>query len=70
MADPAAQNLASGRFGVRELIKEAQYDNVEDDGFITVVGLRRKPDVPVEQRCADCPRLLTRTRHPATNIGE
>lgn len=70
-----------------------QYENVEDDGFITAVGLTRKPEVPVDQRCADChrpiapdgsghltwcpffedtkgPRLLTRTRHPATSIGE
>ena len=31
-----------------------QYDNVEDDGFITVVGLTRKQEVPVDQRCADC----------------
>jgi hypothetical protein len=31
-----------------------QDHNVEDDGFITVVGFTRKPHVPVDQRCADC----------------
>jgi len=70
-----------------------KYEDVEDDGFNTVVGSNEAPQVPIDQRCADChqliapdgselrtwcpfcdrtdcPHLIYRARHPATNIGE
>lgn len=31
-----------------------KYQEVEDDGFITIVGLNTAPQVPIDQRCADC----------------
>jgi len=29
-------------------------EDSEDDGFITVVGRTKAPQVPINQRCADC----------------
>jgi hypothetical protein len=68
-------------------------EDVEGDGFISTAGSNKVPQVPIDQRCADChqliapdgsghrtwrpffdrtdcPRLISRARHPATNIGE
>lgn len=35
-----------------------QYDDVEDDGFITVVGLSPAPEASVSDRCADCHQFI------------
>ena len=36
-----------------------KYEDVEDDGFNTVVGSNEAPQAPIDQRCAGCHQLIT-----------